>query len=60
MRLISAKIRLYRILDGGDLMDYIKRTLEQKILDINRQKYVHHSYLDGLKRWNKAGLSKPL
>ncbi len=35
MRLISAKIRLYRILDGGDLMDYIKRTLEQKILDIN-------------------------
>ena len=35
MRSISAKIRLHRILDGGDLMDYIKRTLEQKILDIN-------------------------
>lgn len=32
---ISAKIRLNRILAGGVLMDYIKRTLEQKILEIN-------------------------
>ena len=34
-RVISAKIRLNRILAGGVLMDYIKRTLEQKILEIN-------------------------
>ena len=34
-RMISAKIRLNRILAGGVLMDYIKRTLEQKILEIN-------------------------
>ena len=34
-RVVSAKIRLNRILDGGVLMDYIKRTLEQKILEIN-------------------------
>ena len=34
-RVISAKIRLHRIFDGGVLMDYIKRTLEQKILEIN-------------------------
>ncbi len=34
-RLISAKIRLHRILDGGDLMTYIKRTLEQKIIEIS-------------------------
>ena len=34
-RVALAKIRLHRILDGGVLMDYIKRTLEQKILEIN-------------------------
>ena len=34
-RVISAKIRLHSILDGGVLVDYIKRTLEQKILEIN-------------------------
>ena len=34
-RVISAKIRLNRILAGCVLMDYIKRTLEQKILEIN-------------------------
>jgi predicted AAA+ superfamily ATPase len=32
---VSAKIRLHRILDGGAFMAYIKRTLEQKILEIN-------------------------
>jgi predicted AAA+ superfamily ATPase len=33
--MISAEIRLHRIFDGGVLMDYIQRTLEQKILEIN-------------------------
>ena len=32
----SAKIRCNRILDGGDPMAYIHRTLEQKIMDISR------------------------
>lgn len=33
--MIPAEIRLHRIFDGGVKMDYIQRTLEQKILEIN-------------------------